>query len=142
MLPLLAYLANGTIRRTVPEVTDHLAAHFHLTQDDLDQRLPSGVQPTFYNRTHWAVTYMAKAGLITRPARGQIVITPRGKDVVASRPERVDVAYLRRYPEFEEFRTKTRDARSHADRPDAAARSRAEPRGTPVRDVRVAPTGR
>jgi restriction system protein len=108
MLPLLAYLADGTTRRTVPEVTDHLAAHFHLTQDDLDQRLPSGVQPAFYNRTHWAVTYMAKAGLITRPARGQIAITPRGGDVIASRPERVDLAYLRRYPEFEEFRTKSR----------------------------------
>jgi restriction system protein len=108
MLPVLEYLVEGATRSTVPEITDHLADHFHLTQDDLEQRLPSGVQPTFYNRTHWAVTYMAKAGLITRPARGKVAITPRGKEVVASRPDRVDVAFLRRYPEFEQFRTKTR----------------------------------
>lgn len=108
MLPILEYLADGTTRATVPAVTEHLAARFGLTPEDLDQRLPSGVQPTFYNRTHWAVTYMAKAGLLTRPARGRIAITERGKSVVASRPDRVDVAFLRQYPEFEEFRTKTR----------------------------------
>lgn len=57
---------------------------------------------------HWAVTYLAKAGVLTRVARGQVAITERGKQVVASKPDRVDVAYLRRYPEFEECRTKTR----------------------------------
>lgn len=108
MLPLLEYLADGATRSTVPELTGHLAGHFHLTREDLDQRLPSGVQPTFYNRTDWAVTYLAKAALLSRPARGKVTITSRGKEVVAARPDRVDVAYLRRYPEFEEFRSKTR----------------------------------
>jgi restriction system protein len=120
MLPLLEYLADGSTRRTVPDVTGHLAAHFHLSEEDLDQRLPSGVQPTFYNRTHWAVTYLAKAGVLARVARVQVAITDRGKQVIASKPERVDVAFLRRYPEFEEFRTKTR-SHEPTERPDDPA---------------------
>lgn len=107
MLPVLQYLSDGATRSTVPEVTGHLSTHFHLTEADLDQRLASG-QSTIYNRTHWAVTYLAKAGVIARVGRGKVAITQRGKDVVASRPDRVDVTYLRKYPEFEEFRTNAR----------------------------------
>ena len=54
------------------------------------------------------VTYLAKAGLLVRPSRGKVAITDRGKDVLASHPPRVDVAFLLQYPEFEVFRTKTR----------------------------------
>jgi restriction system protein len=108
MLPVLESLADGATRSTVPDITDVIAARFHLTQDDLDQRLPSGVQPTFYNRVHWAVTYLAKAGVVARVGRGKVAITHRGKDVLASKPDRIDVYFLRQYPEFEEFRTKTR----------------------------------
>ncbi len=107
MLPLLEYLADGTTRRTVPDVTDHLAKRFHLTQADLDERLSSG-QSTIYNRTHWAVTYLSKALVIDRVGRGKVAITQRGKDALASNPDRVDVTFLRQYPEFEAFRTKTK----------------------------------
>ena len=107
MLPVLESLADGATRSTVPDITDIVATRFHLTQDDLDERIPSG-QPTFYNRTHWAVTYLAKAGLIARVGRGKVAITPRGRDILATKPERVDVNFLRQYPEFEEFRTKTK----------------------------------
>jgi restriction system protein len=107
MLPVLESLADGTTRSTVPEITDAVAARFHLTPEDLDERIPSG-QPTFYNRTHWAVTYLAKAAVIARVGRGKVAITPRGQDILGSKPDRVDVNFLRQYPEFEEFRKKTR----------------------------------
>ncbi len=108
MLPILEYLSDRATRSTVPEITGSLTASFHLTTEDLQQRLPSGVQPTFYNRTHWAVTYLAKGGLIARTGRGKVAITDRGAGVVAAKPPRVDVAFLRQYPEFEEFRSRTR----------------------------------
>ncbi len=107
MLPVLESLADGATRSTYPEVTDYITKHFHLTEEDLDERFSSG-QPAFYNRTQWAVTYLGKAGLIARVGRGKVAITERGKDVLAAKPDRVDVIYLRRFPEFEEFRTKTR----------------------------------
>ncbi len=109
MLPVLELLADRATRRTVPDVTDYLAQRFLLSPEDVAERLPSG-QSTLYNRTHWAITYLAKARLVDRPARGQVVITERGMNVVASRPPRIDVTFLRQYPEFEAFRTA---ARSH-----------------------------
>jgi restriction system protein len=108
MLPILEYVSDGATRSTVPDITGFLTTRFQLTQDDLQQRLPSGVQPTLYNRTHWAVTYLAKAGLLARAGRGRVAITDRGASVVVSKPARVDVAFLRQYPEFEEFRAKTK----------------------------------
>ena len=92
----------------MPEITDHLVAHFHLTQDDLDQRLASG-QQTIYNRTHWAVTYLAKAGVVVARRTRQGRDHPNGaRPSSPPSPTRVDVNYLRQFPEFEEFRTKTR----------------------------------
>jgi restriction system protein len=108
MLPVLEFLADGARRSTLPDITDHLARHFHLTEEDLAERFTSG-QPTYYNRTHWAVTYLAKAGVIARVARGKVAIRQRGKDILATKPDHVDANYLRRYPEFQEFMTKTRE---------------------------------
>jgi len=120
MLPVLEYVADGAVHATAPEVTDHLARAFQLTEEDLDQRLPSGTQSMFYNRTAWAVTYLSKAGLISRPARGRIQLTQRGRDVLASKPERIDVTFLRQFPEFEEFRTRSRTHDPAVPTPEAA----------------------
>jgi len=98
MLPILEHLADGQTRRTVPDITDYVAKRFGLTPDDLAERVPSGVQSVFYNRTHWAVTYLAKARLVTRPARGRVAITERGQSLLTTQPARVDVALLRQYP--------------------------------------------
>jgi restriction system protein len=108
MLPILEYLSDGETRAATPDVTMHLAERFELTPDDLEERLPSGVQTTLYNRTQWAVTYLAKAGLIERPARARLRITDRGRGVLAAKPARVDIAYLRQFPEFVEFQARTR----------------------------------
>lgn len=70
--------------------------------------LPSGLQATFVNRAHWAVTYMGKAGLITRPARGRVVITDLGRDALAKAPAKIDVNFLMSYPDFAAFRAKAK----------------------------------
>ena len=56
----------------------------------------------------WAVTHLAQAGLLDRPARGVTQITARGLEVLAQYPDRVDMKVLREFPEYEEFRTRTR----------------------------------
>ena len=98
MLPALECLADGATRSTVPDVTDYLTQHFHLTQDDLDERFATSGQPIYYNRTHWAVSYLAKAGVIARVGRGKVAITPRGMDILASKPQRIDVAISDGFP--------------------------------------------
>jgi restriction system protein len=108
MLPVLELLGDGQVRRVVPDITDPVGQRFNLTPEDRDQMLPSGLQRTFVNRTHWAVTYMAKAGLLARPARGRVEITDLGRQALAKRPGKIDVTFLMDYPGFEEFRTKTK----------------------------------
>jgi hypothetical protein len=85
MLPMLETLSDGQVRRVIPDVSDVLAARFHLTAEDLEQMLPSGAMPTFINRTHWASTYMSKAELLERPQRGHIQVTRRGLDLLVLR---------------------------------------------------------
>ncbi len=112
MLPMLEVLADGQVRRVVPGVTDVLASRFHLTEEDLAQMLPSGAMPTFINRTHWAATYMSKAGLLERPKRGHVLITQRGLDLLATKPNRIDLSVLSQYPEYQAWkeRSSTRGA--------------------------------
>ncbi len=51
----------------------------------------------------WACTHFKKAGLLTYPARGKFQITQRGLDVLAQKPPRIDVKYLKQFPEYLEF---------------------------------------
>jgi restriction system protein len=108
MLPVLELLADGQVRRVVPEVTDPLGEVFHLTAEDHQQRLLSGVQSTFVNRTHWATTYLSKAGLLSRPTRGRVQITDLGREALAKKPAKIDVKFLMNYPGFAAFRAKTK----------------------------------
>jgi restriction system protein len=56
---------------------------------------------------HWAKTYLGKAGLIEATRRGHFKITTRGQQVIASRPERIDNAFLGQFDEFKQFREKS-----------------------------------
>jgi restriction system protein len=101
MLPVLRSAAHGETR--VADVSERIADDLGLTQAERDELLPSGRQLLLHNRIHWAKFYMSKAGLITSPARGRFVATDKGKALLASSPERIDVALLMQEPEFREF---------------------------------------
>lgn len=104
MLPLLLqHRGAGELRR--PDLRDALAAELGLSQEDREERLPSGTQATFDNRVNWAVIYLQRAGLLSKPGRGRSEITARGEDVLADDPVSIDVAYLQRFPEFIEFKS-------------------------------------
>ena len=75
---------------------------------ELALRVPSG-SPVFDSRVHWAVTYMAQAGLVRRPRRGVVQVTPRGRQVLDQQPNRVDNVLLSRYPEFLDFKSRARE---------------------------------
>ncbi|MGE0461182.1 MAG: winged helix-turn-helix domain-containing protein [Vicinamibacterales bacterium] len=80
-----------------------LVAHdLHLTGDELELLLPSGRQGMFRNRLHWASFYMLRAGLLERPKKGWLRITPRGAEALQS-AETINSKYLQRFEEFREF---------------------------------------
>src|ERR1700750_1253738 len=98
MLPVLTVATAGEIR--IGDAVDRLAEQIHLTPDERAQLLPSGKQTLFGNRVHWAKTYLTKAGLLESTRRGHFRITERGKQVVASRPVRIDNEFLNQFAEF------------------------------------------
>jgi len=103
MLPLLQFAARKETEISTSEAVEVLAKELGLTEDDLREMLPSGVQPTFVNRVGWAATYMKKAGLLETTRRGFYQITDRGRDLLEKQPKTINVELLRQYPEFMEF---------------------------------------
>lgn len=99
---LVLHRGRGELRR--PQLRDELAADLGLSPEDREERLPSGTQATFDNRVNWAVVYLNRAGLLRMPGRGRSEITPRGEEVLAAHPTRIDLGVLERFPEFREFR--------------------------------------
>lgn len=107
MRPLLA-LHVGSGQRKRPEIREALAQEFGLTQEEQDEILPSGRQSRFSNRVNWAAVYLVRAGLLTSPSRGVTEITPRGEELLAAHPERIDLSVLDQFPEVREFRQRKR----------------------------------
>ncbi len=104
MLPLLQLAGDKKSEVSTNEAVEKLAQRLHLSDEDLQEMLPSGLQSTFANRVGWAATYMKKAGLLEATRRGYYRITPRGVELLARNPESINVNLLSQYPEFLEFK--------------------------------------
>lgn len=106
LLPVLKTISDGE-PHAMRDVIERLASGFRLTPEDRAVRLPSGGQLLFDNRVGWSRTYLRKAGLLDVPARGQVQLTPEGARVLRQPPERLDVRFLKNYPSFLEFHTRS-----------------------------------
>ncbi len=109
MLPLLKIAGDGKVH-TKRDAVNELAIQFGVSEAERKELLPSGKQQVFDNRVGWARTYLKMAMLIRYVQRGQFQITERGQAVLAKNPPRIDVAYLRQFPEFVEFQKPLRPA--------------------------------
>lgn len=103
MLPLLRFSAEKKDETSTGEAVEVLSKEFGLTDEDLKELLPSGIQSTFVNRVGWASTYMKKAGLLEATRRGYFRITSRGQELLRRQPKAINIKLLKQYPEFLEF---------------------------------------
>jgi restriction system protein len=101
MLPVLK--AAGDAETTASAVVERVARELGLTEEQLQEFLPSGKQTIITNRVHWAKFYLGKAGLIELVSRGVFRATERGKAVLHERPPRIDNAYLSQFQDFNDF---------------------------------------
>ncbi len=113
MLPLLKLASDGR-EHTPREVVEALAAEFHLTEEDRRQMLPSGRQAPVANRVAWAKAHMKMAGLIDSPSRGLFRITDRGLAVISHNPQKVNLKFLRRFPAYNDARTRKKKHKNDA----------------------------
>jgi restriction system protein len=103
MLPILRVFGDGK-ERPGKEVRGPIAQAFKLSDAEVNEMLASGQQTRLANRVAWGMIYLKRAGVLETPRRGVYRITARGQELLASAPDRIDINYLMRYPEFVEFR--------------------------------------
>ncbi len=105
MRPTLTALTDGQAH-TLQHIRSAVAIELQVSDDDQELLLPSGKQTTYSNRIAWALTHMAKAGLVARTVRAQYAITKRGTAALAKHPLRIDMQVLNEYPEYLAFRAR------------------------------------
>jgi restriction system protein len=88
------------VRELIPVLEDH----FGLTEEERNELLASGTQKRFENRIGWARTHLKKAGLLINSQSGVYQLTERGKEVLDSKPSKIDLHFLDRFEEHVEFR--------------------------------------
>ena len=111
MLPLLVLAGDGK-EHELRTCYEFLADQLGLSPEDREDRIPSGKKTRLQDRVQWSSTYLRKTGLLESTGRGLFRITDRGREVLADNPQRIDLKYLSRFPELEEFRSAKRDSGS------------------------------
>ena len=103
MLPLLETLSSGA-EWSMNHAITHLEDVLQLTAAERAEMQPSGTLRLFQNRAHWAKFHLKKAGLIENPRRGVVSISEMGREVLMNAPEKIDIAFLRQFGPYQEFR--------------------------------------
>lgn len=80
MLPLLKFSSDAN-EHSSKEAIESLSKSFKLTKDEKNKLYPTKSVPIFYDRTHWALTYLKHAGLLIGTRRGFFKITEKGKQI-------------------------------------------------------------
>ncbi len=108
MLPLLK-VAGDKKEHSIREAIDHIGDLFKLSEQERKEVLPSGRSYIIDNRVGWARTYLKKAGLLEDTRRSYFRITDKGAEVLAKSPTEINIKFLQKFPEFNEFRKKKDD---------------------------------
>lgn len=104
MLPMLQHFADGAEHSNTDTVLA-LGKLFGLSDEEMSRLLPSGQQPVFKNRIAWAKAHFKRAGLLEATRRGVYRITAVGRQVLAKKPNRIDLALLDQFPAHKEWRS-------------------------------------
>jgi restriction system protein len=114
MLPVLKVLEEKGAQGN-HELRAALISSLQISDELLEQRLPSGTQRVFDGRLGWARTYLAKAGLITRPRRATVEITEEGKRLLNENLSEIELTILKRYESFREFLARNKEEQSEGE---------------------------
>lgn len=111
LLPLLQLMADRKERR-LSECITALADYLGLDETLRQELTPSGKQVKFNYRVQVASMYLRRAGLMKNTSRGVMRVTPLGLEVLKTRPLSIDRAFLRQFPGFVDFVTRSQVERA------------------------------
>jgi len=103
--PVLQLVADGA---TSPrECLPGLQKVFGLSDEEMDERIPSGIRSRVFDRADWAIFHMMKAGLIQRVRRGVYAITEDGRSTIQSELKNFNLKHLKTLAPYREWLAKT-----------------------------------
>lgn len=100
--PVLRALEDGHIKRAL-EIRKYALNYLNVSEEDRKQMLPSNTQRLVDNRATWAITYLCKANLIERVAKGKYKITNTGIQVLHEKKDHVELKDLYQFDSFRQF---------------------------------------
>jgi len=100
--PVLHALEDGQIKRAL-EIRKYALNYLNVSEEDRKQMLPSNTQRLVDNRATWAITYLCKANLIERVAKGKYKITNTGIQVLHEKKDHVELKDLYQFDSFRQF---------------------------------------
>ena len=100
--PVLRALEDGQIKRAL-EIRKYALNYLNISEEDRKQMLPSNTQRLVDNRATWAITYLCKANLIERVAKGKYKITNTGIQVLHEKKDHVELKDLYQFDSFRQF---------------------------------------
>ena len=102
MLPMLRILGDGR-EHTQRDIADNIAAHFHLTPEERQQRLPKVKATYLRHRVGWAAFSLRRAGLAESPRTGTLQIMDEGRKFLSGNPTQLRAADLKSFPAYAAF---------------------------------------
>ena len=100
--PVLRALETGEIKH-VSEIRKFALDYLNVSEEDRKAMLPSNTQRLVDNRVNWSITYLRKANLIERVARGKYTITNTGLKVLNEKKDHVELKDLYQFDSFRQF---------------------------------------
>ena len=107
MLPIMTFLSDGEAH-TGKEILNHIVEHFNLSEDDVQELLPSKRGTRLATNFSWAKSDLKVANLINSPRRNTFIITDEGVKLLAKNPQRIDTKLLCQYSSFNEWFQRSR----------------------------------
>ena len=102
-LPVLRHLSDGK-NYTIADCLPMIKGVFSLTDEEMEELLPSKAYTIVKSRTQWSLTYLKQAGLVKSEKRGGYSITADGVELLKNPPECVSQTFLaQNYPAFKNF---------------------------------------
>src|SRR5450759_1737611 len=114
MLPFMSILADGLEHSTL-ETNEKIARLFELTDEEINQFLPSGAAKTFPNRVAWAKSHLKMAGLLENTKRSYFRITESGKKILEKSPHELNLKVLKNIPTYQERTGRVKDEELSSD---------------------------
>lgn len=102
MLPFLRF-ANDGREHSSSDVSAFLANHYNLSENEIGERIPSGLETKLKNRVSWIFAHLQKAGLIEKKRRGFYQITNGGIELLNQNPEKISIKTLKQFPGYTDF---------------------------------------